>query len=103
MNQIINNAFLKLKNYIEESEFKGYDPYDLHDSKFNFSLFPNKIQFALSQLNKRSPLNARRILGIEKQRHTKAIALFLLGYCNLYSQKKELSYTQNSSSFRLDN
>ncbi|UII81563.1 delta-aminolevulinic acid dehydratase [Flagellimonas sp. CMM7] len=55
----------------------------------------------ITQLLKHSPLNFRKILGVEKGLNPKGIALFLTGYCNLYkiSQdeilKEKITYLAN--------
>ncbi len=69
-----------------EIEISGYDPYDGLDS-YLFSLikFSKILKIGLIQLNKRSPVNFRKVLGIAKNINPKALALFLLSY---YERKK---------------
>ena len=85
----IRDSFEKLLHYIESEGYKGYDPYDIHNSLFHLHKLPKKIQFILSQINKRTPINLRSFLGIKKMHYTKAMALFLSTYCNLYLLKKD--------------
>ena len=86
---MINNlkSFLKLKNYCEAQNFKGWDPYDGLNSKV-FQVLPLKYwdvaRLAWIQGFKRSPINFRKLLLVPKQYNSKGIALFLSGYCNLY-------------------
>jgi hypothetical protein len=82
------NSFYKLEFYCEKENFKGYDPFDGLNSKI-FKLLPflkNSHLFKLLwiQFFKRSPINLRRLFGIEKDYNSKSLALFLSGYCNLY-------------------
>ena len=83
----IESSFLKLKNYCETENFKGWDPYDGLNSKV-FQALPLKYwdlaRLAWIQGFKRSPINFRKALLVPKQYNAKGIGLFLLGYCNLY-------------------
>ncbi|MBD8490056.1 delta-aminolevulinic acid dehydratase [Echinicola sp. CAU 1574] len=83
----ITQAFLSLKNYCEQEQFKGWDPYDGLNSKL-FQATPLRhwdlARLAWIQGFKRSPINFRKILRVPKGYNAKGIALFLSGYCNLY-------------------
>ncbi|AUP79379.1 glycoside hydrolase family protein [Flavivirga eckloniae] len=93
----IDKSFLKLKIYCEESNFKGWDPYDGLNSWLIQKTFFGKSRFfrlAWIQFFKRSPLNFRKLLGIEKAYNPKGLGLFLIGYCNLYKIKKSPEYLE---------
>ncbi|MEM9649363.1 MAG: delta-aminolevulinic acid dehydratase, partial [Bacteroidota bacterium] len=81
-------SFKKLKSYCESERFKGWDPYDGLNSKV-FQSLPIKYwdlaRLAWIQGFKRSPINFRKLLLVPKEYNAKGIALFLSGYCNLYS------------------
>ena len=68
----------KLKSYVEQVDFKGYDPSDgLNSSLFKFLGF-NKFSFfrlAWIQLFKRLPINSRSFVGIEKAYNPNIISL----------------------------
>ena len=89
-------SFQKLKNYCENEEFKGWDPYDgLNSRLFNaLPVIRNNRFCKLSwiQFFRRSPINFRQITGIKKEFNTKGLALFLTSYCNLYKQNQDPSY-----------
>jgi len=75
---------LKLRD--PEIEISGYDPYDgLNSYLFNLIKFSKFLKIGLIQLNKRSIINFRKVLGISKSINPKALALFLLSY---YERKK---------------
>jgi len=83
------NSFYKLEFYCEKENFKGYDPFDGLNSKI-FKFLPflrNSHLFKLLwiQFFKRSPINLRRLFGIDKDYNSKSLALFLSAYCNLYN------------------
>jgi len=91
-----NSSFQKLKTFCESEDFKGWDPYDGLNSKlFNKVPYLNKSRFfrlAWIQFHKRFPVNLRKLVGIEKQYNPKGLALFLIGYCNLYKQESKQEY-----------
>lgn len=96
MSEKIRNSLIKLTNYCQSEEFKGYDPYDgLNSTLFRAIPFISKNRIARLvwlQLFKWSPLNLRTITGIKKGYNPKALGLFLSGYCNLYSQDNKQEY-----------
>ena len=85
------NSFLKLKAYCEKEQYKGWDPYDGLNSKV-FQALPFKYwdlgRAIWIQIFKHSPINFRRLLLVPKEYNAKGVALFLLGYCNLYKLAK---------------
>ena len=87
----IKASFLKLKSYCEAEDYKGWDPYDGMNSKL-FQVLPIKYwdlgRAIWIQCFKHSPINFRRLLLVPKEYNPKGIALFLLGYCNLYKLAK---------------
>lgn len=83
----IDSSFLRLLNYCESENYKGWDPYDGLNSRI-FNATPLKYwdiaRLAWIQAFKRSSTNFRQILLVPKQHNSKAIGLFLNGYCNLF-------------------
>lgn len=83
----IITAFNKLKNYCEENDYKGWDPYDGLNSRI-FRVLPllsksKIVRLAWIQFFRRSPLNFRKFFVVKKELNPKGIALFISGYCNL--------------------
>jgi len=89
-------SFKKLKAYCEKENFKGWDPYDGLNSKiFNALPFVSNSRFfrlAWIQFFKRSPVNFRKVTGVEKGFNSKGLGLFISGYCNLYSINPKEEY-----------
>ena len=84
----IKQNYNALKNYCEQEEFKGWDPFDGLNSKF-FDVVPflkkNKIfKLLWIQFFKRSPINFRKLAGVNKEYNPKGLALFLSAYCLRY-------------------
>lgn len=93
----INQSFLRLKDYVEQENYRGWDPYDGLNSKFFQSLPLRKLplaRLAWIQLFKRSPVNLRTVFGVEKDFNSKGLGLFLSGYCNLYRQDSQTVYKE---------
>lgn len=95
MNKDIIKSFNLLKNYCEEENFKGWDPYDGLNSKVFKALQMDKVQFfrlAWIQLFKRNPINLRQLMAIPKEDNPKGLGLFLTAYCNLYKIEEKEEY-----------
>lgn len=98
MNKIISESFRRLETYVSREDYKGWDPYDGLNSKI-FASIPflnsNKIaKLVWIQFFKRSLLNLRKPLMVEKQYNPKGVALFLEGYCNLYNLSGDLKHLE---------
>lgn len=92
----IQSSFLNLKQYCEQQEFKGWDPYDgLNSTVFQSLPFVSKrrlVKLAWIQAFKRSPINFRNIAFVKKEYNPKGLGLFLAGYCNLYQMEHKQEY-----------
>ena len=87
------NSLEKLRLYIEQENFKGYDPYDTLNSPFRFKLFGKFTAVLALQFQKRNPVNIRPLLGIKKEHNPKALGLFLYSYCKLQQHQPNKNYT----------
>jgi len=80
------DAVRKLVDYCQANNWAGYDPYDALNSRvferlpFLNSPFP---RLALTQALKRSSINLRRLLLVQKAQNPKAMALFLSAFMKL--------------------
>lgn len=74
----LDSIYANLLDTINQNDFMGYDPYDILKSKL-ISRFVKKpkLLLLLTQLNRISPLNFRKLLGIEKTVSPKALALII--------------------------
>lgn len=92
----VHASINKLITYCSSEEFKGYDPYDGLTSTF-FKALPVIRKNRLARLVwiqgfKKSPINFRPLLGVEKEYNPKALGLFLSGYVSLYRAFAEEEY-----------
>jgi len=99
MTELAEKSLSKLIDYCEKEEFKGYDPYDAQNSFLPISKLPHFLRFGITQVNKRSPVNLRLLLGICKNYHTKAMGLFLAGYCNLFKIIRDKRFLDKADFF----
>ncbi|HID72100.1 MAG TPA: hypothetical protein EYP29_05080 [Thermoplasmata archaeon] len=74
----------KLEKYIEENQYIGYDPYDALNSPILRKSRSKNTRLFFTLLLRKSPINLRKILAVEKGINPKAMGLFLSGYANLY-------------------
>lgn len=85
--QKVYSSLIRLKEYCEMNEFKGYDPYDGLNSKLFYKLgyfSRNKyVKLLWIQLFKKLPINIRNYVGIHTDYNPKALGLFLSSYSNL--------------------
>lgn len=90
MNSQINirEIFDQIFSNIVASEFRGYDPYDILNSPFvSNHISGHKQAIALTQLNRFSVVNFRKLLKINKGYNSKAMALILHALLNLDHEK----------------
>ena len=76
---MIKEALDCLQFYMEQQEFRGYDPYDWLQSPF-FNHLPHKARFVLQQIGRRSPINIRNILRIPKGYNPVTLGLSIQAY-----------------------
>jgi hypothetical protein len=86
MDKDVKAATLKLLAYCRTSDWSGYEPYDVLNSRVvtRLPFLDSRLfRLVLTQTLKRSPINVRHILQIPKTQNPKAIALFLSGFLKL--------------------
>lgn len=97
MNNSFHDRQLKLlADYVENEQFKGYDPYDTLNSLINFKLIGEWGPAVITQIQKRNPFNIRPLLGVEKDFNPKGIGIFLKAYIKLYQKTGEKKYLEKS-------
>ena len=82
----IENTCLQLLEYCQARDWAGFDPYDALNSRVlaYIPFINNRLtRIALTQINKRLPINLRPLLLVSKEQNPKAIALFLMSFVKL--------------------
>jgi hypothetical protein len=79
-------SLVRLKNWIEQRDYTGWEPYDYLNSPIfsskRFTRFP--LNWVIVQSGKRlGSVALRRALRIPPSKNPKALALFISGYCDL--------------------
>ncbi len=93
----IPSVLSQLEKFCVRENFKGWDPYDGLNSRL-FNALPlrhlRSARLLWIQSFKRSRVNLRPLLGVPKEYNPKALALFILGYANLYRAGGKQEYIQ---------
>jgi rhamnogalacturonyl hydrolase YesR len=86
----------KLKCYVEEKNFEGYDPYDALNSPIltMFSFNKRYPRIAYTQILKRLPINMRPLFRIREDSNPKGIGLFLWSYAKLFCLEEKTIYLE---------
>ena len=94
MKSNIEESLKKLLSYIEQEEFKGYDPYDILNSYIPFVKINKWLAIIATQVHKRNPINLRPLLGIKKDYNPKGLGLMLHAYCLLQKKQPSKNYSE---------
>ncbi|WP_321943456.1 aspartate-semialdehyde dehydrogenase [Paraburkholderia tropica] len=80
----------QLFHAIRNDEYCGYDPYDALNSRLFSGLGGMRVRVARivwQQLHRRSPVNLRKLCGVDRSRNPKGIALMVLGLIERFEQR----------------
>src|SRR4030095_3087442 len=93
MKEQIAESINKVQKWVEEHDYKGYEPFDGLSSwlwpLIRWNLFAERV---LQQLSRRSPINLRPLLGIKPKESTKGRGYMAYGYFIMYKITKENTY-----------
>jgi uncharacterized protein YyaL (SSP411 family) len=94
----IFSSLIKLEKWVEDNEYKSYEPSDGLSSYLKFFTFNRlSLERALQQFVKQSPINIRPLFGIKKQESTKGRGYMASGYLTLYKLTREKNYAEKAS------
>lgn len=95
--QSILISLKKLEKWVEEHNYKAYEPFDGLSSPFRIltfgSLFLDRL---LMQLIRQSPINFRPLLGVKPLESTKGRGYMAWGYLAMYDQTGEREYREKA-------
>ena len=96
INTRVSSVLRKHLDYIEASDYAGYDPYDALNSPLLIFLGSRSkwARIAFTQALKRLPVNLRAVLRVKKGHNPKGLGLFLSGYAKLYAVEKKPEYLE---------
>jgi hypothetical protein len=94
----INQALLRLERWIEQAEWKAYDPFDGLSSPFARLCTRNHpfLKQLWQQGVRRFPINLRPLLAIKPSMSTKAMGFFAQGYLNLFRTYSSPSHLEKA-------
>jgi hypothetical protein len=97
----IAKALHKLDAWIEQEHFRGWDPHDALNSRLvrRLTLGNRLLGIAWLQLFKRSPINLRTLVGVDKGYNPKGMGLFLATYLRKYRLTSAPEYLKQASFF----
>jgi hypothetical protein len=87
----VQESLKRLELYLDQTGWKGYDPYDAMNSPVLriLSMGIPLLRLISTHLLKRLPLNLRPLLLTPKTYNPKGLGLLLSGYANLYRMKPD--------------
>jgi len=97
MSKVISDSLNKLILYIENQDYKGFDPYDaLKSPLFKLPFFrTNKfVRFFTQQFGKRFPINLRPLLFVPKGYNPVTLGLCIQAYSYLFRSSSKEEYLQ---------
>lgn len=103
---MVNKSCYLLHRYIQDEQYKGYDPYDTLLSPIPFKKFGNMASALATQFQKYNPINVRRLIGVKKDYNPKGLGLMLKAYCLLHKHDADqfpLQYADELFDLILDN
>lgn len=94
-------ALDKLDTWIEHEEFRGWDPHDALNSPLlgRIARHNRLLGMGLVQCLRRSPVNLRPLLGVQKEHNPKAMGLFLASYTQKFVSTREETYKKRMLAF----
>ncbi len=100
MKREIYGSIRLLCDWLEENDYRGYDPFDGLNARFLRPLtFNNKfLRTALQQGVRRFPLDLRPLLGIAKSRSTKGMGFLARGFLRLHEATGEAAWRDRAES-----
>jgi len=93
MKPILEESIRKLEKWVEEHNYKGYEPFDGLSSFLKPFTFGNLfLERLLQQVIRQNPVNLRPLLGVKPQESTKGRGYMAWGYLNMYNLTRDNTY-----------
>jgi hypothetical protein len=96
----IFQSILRLSDWLEKNDYRGYDTFDGLNARFVRPLtFENKfLRMALQQGIRRFPINLRPLLGVARNRSTKGMGFLARGFLRLHQATGEQMWADRAES-----
>lgn len=93
----ILNAAKKVEKWVEDQNYKGYEPFDGLSSRFRPLTFGSLLlDRILLQLIRQSPINLRPLLGVKPLDSTIGRGYMAWGYCHMYKATQDPDYERKA-------
>ena len=97
MKQIIQASIQKVEKWVEDHDYKAYEPFDGLSSVFRPLTFGNLLlDRLLMQLIRQSPINLRPILGVKPLESTKGRGYMAWGYLIMFKSTGDQKYKEKA-------
>lgn len=97
MKELVERSISKVEKWVEDHEYKGYEPFDGLSSYFRFLTFDNLLlDRLLMQLVRQSPINLRPLLCIKPLESTKGRGYMAWGYITMLKITRDRQYQQKA-------
>ncbi len=94
---LVLTSLQRVRQWVEDHEYKGYEPFDGLSSTFRPLTGGNLMaERVLLQLIRQSPVNLRPIMGVRPKDSTKGRGYMAWGYLYLYKATGEAGYLQKA-------
>ncbi|MCH2373529.1 MAG: hypothetical protein MK538_05060 [Planctomycetes bacterium] len=93
----LKNSLAKLEKWVEDHDYRAYEPFDGLSSKLRPLTFGNEFcERLLQQLVRQSPINLRPLLGVRPQDSTKGKGYMAWGYVDMYKLTGNEEYKEKA-------
>jgi hypothetical protein len=93
----ILDSLRKVEKWVEDHDYKGYEPFDGLSSRFRLLTFGNLfLERILMQIVRQSPLNLRPVFGITKKESTKGRGYMAWGYLIMHHATGQSEYKEKA-------
>lgn len=97
--EVIKESALKVEKWVEDHDYKGYEPFDGLSSIFRPLTFGNLLfDRLLLQLIRQSPINLRPLFGVKPLDSTIGQGYMAWGYCHMYKLTGDEKYKTKTDS-----
>ncbi len=96
--EVIETSIQKVEQWVEDHDYKGYEPFDGLSSFFRPLTFGNLfLNRLLMQLIRQSPINLRSFFGVKPLDSTIGRGYMAWGYCHMFKMTEDLTYKEKTT------
>jgi rhamnogalacturonyl hydrolase YesR len=97
MKEVITSSIQKIEKWVEDHNYKGYEPFDGLSSVFRPLTFGNLfLDRLLLQLIRQSPINLRPLFGVKPLDSTIGRGYMAWGYCHMFKITGDQNYREKA-------